>query len=70
MNVSSVNSLPIVAGARSAVEEATETAATTRAEAAKGDQQAVRRLAREEATRKLESPPANAVSKDGLDAVA
>ena len=43
------------AKAETAAQEATETAAVTKAEAAKGDQQAVRKLAREQAQAKTAS---------------
>ncbi len=44
MNVTSINS-----AMRNTVEEATETAAQTKAEAAKGDQQAIRKMAGQQA---------------------
>ncbi len=49
MNVTSINS-----AMRNTVEEATETAAQTKAEAAKGDQQAIRKMASQQA---LEQAP-------------
>ncbi|MGZ5544467.1 MAG: hypothetical protein ACXWIU_07310 [Limisphaerales bacterium] len=58
MNVSKVES---------ASQEAMETAAQTRAEAAKGDQQAVAKLARATAAK---APPKPPISEKGLDAKA
>jgi hypothetical protein len=48
MNVSSVGSSVLRSTLASSTQEALETAAQTKAEAAKGDQQAVRKLAREQ----------------------
>jgi hypothetical protein len=42
---------------QSALQEAKETAAQTQAEAAKGDQQAVRKLAAEKAANQAQTPP-------------
>jgi len=51
---------------QSTVQEATETAAQTKTEAAKGDQVAVRKLAREQAASQAQSAPpsANVVDSD------
>lgn len=51
---------------RSTVQEATETAAQTKTEAAKGDQAAMRKLAREQAAHQEQSAPpsANVVDSD------
>ena len=59
-----------IASVKSAAQEAMETAAQTRAEAAKGDQQAVRRLAAQAANnaQSAQQPPES--TKHGLDAKA
>ena len=46
-----------VTAAQSMVQEATETSAQTKAEAAKGDRQAVRKLAAQEAANPTQNPP-------------
>lgn len=48
---------------QSALQEAKETAAQTKAEAARGDQQAVRKLAAEKAAQQTQ-PPANSVDSN------
>jgi hypothetical protein len=63
MNVSSITSVKNMA------EEATETASATKAEAAKGDQQAIRKLARQQTannTQNVQQPPESAPSTKGL----
>jgi hypothetical protein len=65
MNVSNLTSVKNMA------QEATETAAQTKAEAAKGDQQAMRKLAQQQSASNTQSaqPPANVVdsTKGQLD---
>ena len=51
MNVGNVTSM------QSAVQESTETASQTKTEAAKGDQQAIRKLARQQAANNTQSAP-------------
>ena len=65
MNISNI------ASARNASPEATETAAQTRAEAAKGDQQAVRKLAQVQMANGSQSaPPVAEVINGRLNATA
>jgi hypothetical protein len=69
MNLPALSSL-----AASVAQEATETTAQTKIEAAKGDPQAIRRLARLQAAQHAasapQSAPGPAVTKGGLNAVA
>jgi hypothetical protein len=64
MNVGSVASL------KSMAQEAMETAAQTKAEAAKGDQQAIRRLAAQAANNAPSAQQPTASTKRGLDLLA
>ena len=64
MNVGNVGT------ANNLAQEALETAAQTRAEAAKGDQQAVRKEARAEAANVAQSPQSTERMKRGLDVTA
>ena len=59
MNVGSLDSV------KAMVQEATETAAQTKAEAAKGDQQAVRKLAQEQAANNAQSVQKSTESVEG-----
>jgi anti-sigma28 factor (negative regulator of flagellin synthesis) len=68
MNVTSINST-----VRNTVEEATETAAQTKTEAAKGDQQAIRKLASQQSLQQVPSahqPLTPQGSRNILDKVA
>ena len=60
MNVSSLDSIKAMA------QEATETLAQTKAEAAKGDQQAIRKLAQEQAANNSQGAQQPAESTEGL----
>lgn len=64
----------IQASAASTAQEALETATQTKAEAAKGDQQAIRKLARQQAAQITHSAPqptqAPTITSRGLNAVA
>jgi hypothetical protein len=51
MNIANTSSI------QSMAQEATETAAQTKAEAAKGDRQAIRKLAQEQAAHSAQNPP-------------
>jgi hypothetical protein len=65
MNVSSLDSVKAMA------QEATETLAQTKAEAAKGDQQAIRKLAQEQAANNTQSAQQPTKStEDGLNTLA
>jgi hypothetical protein len=58
----------IASAVQSSAQEALETAAQTKAEAAKGDQQAIRKLARAQAANPTqEAPQATQSLKRGLD---
>jgi hypothetical protein len=71
MNISPLSS---ASAAASAAQEAMETAAQTKAEALKGDQQAIRKLARQQAAHAAQTPqPAasdNGSNARGLSATA
>ena len=58
------------ASLKSVAQEAMETAAQTKAEAAKGDQQAVRKLAAQAANNAPSAQPPTASTKRGLDLLA
>jgi hypothetical protein len=59
-----------IASVKSMAQEAMETAAQTKAEAAKGDQQAIRKLATQAANNAPSAPTPNESTKRGLDAKA
>jgi hypothetical protein len=59
-----------IASVKSMAQEAMETAAQTKAEAAKGDQQAIRRLAAQAANNVQSAQPPVESAKRGLDAEA